>query len=74
MKRPEVPLSRKLHYLSLALTNDLEYSKSPRSKTDIIGYACQYSSHPKLKREDFRELVSMNIGDLLKKVGADYKF
>lgn len=53
----------KMNYLWLAI------KENPKlNRTDIIGIACQYSSNPKLKREDFNELLQMKICDFTKKV------
>ncbi len=72
--RNQISLTKKLRYLISAMYDDPEYVKSKKCKTDVIGIACQYSSHPKLKREDFKELFDMNIGELVNKEGFKFKF
>lgn len=59
-KRSSVSLGEKFHYLSMAID---EISRRPMYdfKTDVIGLACQFSSQPKLKREDFGDMLNMTV-------------
>lgn len=66
-KRSEVSLARKVSYLSLALM-EIEECKDSRFKMDAEGLACQYSHHPKLKRQDFEGIMNMSINDILKSI------
>jgi len=43
-----------------------QFHSTRKPKTDIIGYACQFTSYPKLKREDFELMLNMTIGDIIK--------
>ena len=51
-KRKNVPFSQKFHYLALAI-DCMDIHRNTKFRTDLIGLACQFSSQPKLKREDF---------------------
>ncbi len=73
MKRKDVPLAIKLRYLSMALTEIADQRLSLNYKTDVIGIACQYSSSPKLKREDFKDIMKMSLGEIIKEVCKDRK-
>jgi len=63
-KRKDVSYVRKLEYVTLAL-REIESRPDTRFKTDVIGLACQFSSQPKLKREDFHNLINMRIKDFI---------
>lgn len=65
-KRNEVSLANKFHYLALAIDEIAHSSRKPR--TDVIGIACQYSSQPKLKREDFEGILDMTIGNIIEHI------
>lgn len=64
MKRKDVTIIRKLEYLTLAL-REREIRPDVKWKTDTIGMACQFSSSPKLKREDFNEILDMKLKDFV---------
>ena len=62
--RKNVTLGQKFHYLALAM-DEMDCRPSTKWKTDLIGVARQYSSQPKLKREDFKGMLNMSIQDVL---------
>ena len=63
-KRKDVTKTTKLQYLILAL-REIELNPDVKWRTDVIGIACQYSSSPKLKREDFDEILDIKLKDFL---------
>jgi hypothetical protein len=63
-KRKNVPFSQKFHYLALAI-DCMDIHRNTKFRTDLIGLACQFSSQPKLKREDFKGMLDMSIQDVL---------
>jgi hypothetical protein len=63
-KRKDVSYVRKLEYITLAL-REIELRPDTRFRTDVIGLACQFSSQPKLKREDFHNLINMRVKDFI---------
>ena len=71
-KRSDASIVKKLNSLVMAL-EDFKYIPSRNRKTDIIGTACQYSSHPKLKREDFTDILDMKISDIIKQQEEEHK-
>ena len=52
---------------------DFKYTPLANRKTDIIGTACQYSNNPKLKREDFTDILDMKISDIIKQQEEETK-
>jgi hypothetical protein len=62
--RKNVTFGEKFHYLALAI-DTMDGSPNTKWKTDAIGVACQFSSQPKLKREDFKGMLDMSIRDVL---------
>ena len=66
-KRKNVPFSNKFHYLSRAI-DVMDVHKNMKFRTDVIGLACQISSQPKLKREDFDGMLDMTIQDVTEKL------
>ena len=66
MRRKDVTKIRKLEYLVLAL-REFEINPDVKFKTDVIGIAMQFSTSPKLKREDFDEVLNMTISDFANK-------
>ena len=65
--RKNVTLGQKFHYLALAM-DEMDCRPSTKWKTDLIGVARQYSSQPKLKREDFDGILDMTIQDVVEKL------
>ncbi len=63
-KRKNVSFSQKFHYLALAI-DEMSCKPQRKYKTDVIGVACQFSSQPKLKREDFEGIIDMSIHNVL---------
>ena len=63
-RRKDVTIVRKLEYLAMGL-REIEISPNTKWKTDAIGIACQFSSSPKLKREDFDEILDMKLKDFV---------
>ena len=63
-KRKDVTKVRKLEYLTMAL-REREIRPDVKWKTDAIGIACQFSNNPKLKREDFDEILDMKLNDFV---------
>lgn len=61
--RKNVTLGQKFHYLALAM-DEMDCRPSTKWKTDLIGVARQYSSQPKLKREDFDGILDMTINEI----------
>jgi hypothetical protein len=70
-KRSEVTLEEKFRYIGMAL---MEMGNRPETKwrTDAIGIACQYSVAPKLKREDFDCILSMQVSEIIEMVRRHY--
>ncbi len=64
MKRSEVSLAEKFRVLSMAF-DELDRRPDATWQTDIIGLACQFSVAPKLKREDFNEIMKMTVGEIV---------
>ena len=62
--RRNVSYGQKFHYLALAI-DTMDCRPNTKWKTDVIGVACQFSSQPKLKREDFGAMLDMSIQDIL---------
>ena len=62
--RKDVTFGQKFHYLALAI-DYMDVHRDAKFKTDLIGVACQFSSQPKLKREDFKGMLNMSIQDVL---------
>jgi hypothetical protein len=62
--RKNVTFGEKFHYLALAI-DEMDIRRDAKFKTDLIGLACQFSSQPKLKREDFKGMLDMSIQDVL---------
>jgi hypothetical protein len=62
--RKNVTLGQKFHYFALAI-DEMDICRNTKFKTDLIGLACQFSSQPKLKREDFKGMLDMSIQDVL---------
>jgi len=63
MKRSEVSLAEKFRVLSMAF-DELDRRPDATWRTDIIGLACQFSVAPKLKREDFNDIMNMSVGEI----------
>ena len=63
-RRKDVSYVQKLEYITLAL-REIELRPDTKFKTDVIGLACQFSSQPKLKREDFHGVINMRIKDFI---------
>ena len=68
MKRSEVTLERKFKYLAMAIDELERRSEGTVWKTDLIGLACQFSVNPKLKRQDFNDLINLSIKDIIQMV------
>lgn len=66
-RRKNISFSQKFHYLSHAI-DVMDIHKNMKFKTDLIGLACQISSQPKLKREDFDGILDMTIQDVAEKL------
>jgi hypothetical protein len=66
--RKDVTLGEKFHYIALAVDERDCRSKKTKWKTDLISNACQYSSQPKLKREDFDGILDMTIKEIANKL------
>jgi len=69
--RKNVSIGEKLNYLSLAITERINMPKKRhhyQHKTDIIGLACQYSKNPKLRREDFDDILNITIKDIVSRL------
>lgn len=64
MKRKDVTIIRKLEYLTMAL-REREIRPDVKWRTDTIGIAIQFSSSPKLKREDFDGILDMKLKDFV---------
>jgi len=63
-KRRNVTLAEKFHYLAMAIDEIACRQPNTKWKTDLIGVACQFSSQPKLKREDFKGIIDYSIKDI----------
>ena len=63
-RRKDVTVVRKLEYLTMAL-REREIRPETKWKTDVIGIACQFSSSPKLRREDFDGILDMKLKEFL---------
>lgn len=63
-KRKDVTIVRKLEFLTLAL-REREIRPDTKWQTDAIGIAIQFSNNPKLKREDFDEILDMKLKDFI---------
>lgn len=64
----DITPAEKMRYISLAVEFMTSgYNKIPnyKPKTDIIGLACQFSSRPKLKREDFLSIMNMTLTEII---------
>lgn len=61
-KRKDVTIVRKLEFLTMAL-REREIRPDTKWRTDVIGIACQFSNNPKLKREDFDEILDIKLKD-----------
>ncbi len=66
-KRKDVTFGRKFKYLASAI--DYMSLTSVKQRTDVIGLACQFSSQPKLKREDFGGMLDMTLGEIMDQMG-----
>jgi len=62
-RRKDVSDMKKLQYLLMAV-NDFDI-KGYKPRTSLVGYACQYSSNPKLKPEDFEQVLNTKVSDIL---------
>lgn len=66
-QRKDVPIYRKLQAITEAVrdfkTLDL------KRKTDIVGVACQNTSAPRLKREDFDGIMDLTLRQIMEKEG-----
>jgi hypothetical protein len=62
--RRNVTLAEKFHYLAMAIDEMACRQPNTKWKTDLIGIACQFSSQPKLKREDFVGILDYKIKDI----------
>jgi hypothetical protein len=69
-KRSEVTIGEKLRYISMAI-QVLEINKSNDWHTDIIGIACQFSTAPKLKREDFESVLVLPLGEIVERYNKE---
>jgi hypothetical protein len=65
--RKNVTLGQKFHYLALAI-DEMDCRSNAKFNTDLIGMALQYSSQPKLKREDFDGMLDMTIKEIVSKL------
>jgi hypothetical protein len=65
--RKDVTFNQKFHYLSAAI-NAMTRREDAKWKTDVIGLACQCSSQPKLKREDFDGMLDMTLKEIANKL------
>jgi hypothetical protein len=72
-RRKDVTLGEKFHFLALAIDEMSSRQPDTKYKTDVIGIACQYSSQPKLKREDFKELAGMSIKQIMEELHLNIK-
>jgi hypothetical protein len=64
-KRKDVSLGQKFQYPFLAI-NEMDISKGVvKYKTDVVGIACQFSSQPKLKREDFNGIMDLTLNEIV---------
>ena len=63
--RKDVTFGQKFHYLALAI-DEMDCTRNTKWKVNVIGLACQFSSQPKLKREDFNGMLDMKIQDVLR--------
>jgi len=66
-KRKDVGLAEKFTYLARAI-DIMDRTPETKRKTDVIGLACQMTSQPKLKREDFKELAGMSIKQVVEEL------
>ena len=71
-RRKDVGLAEKFRFLALAIDH-MDLSRAMHHKTDVIGIACQFSSQPKLKREDFKELAGMSIKQVVEQLHLNIK-
>jgi hypothetical protein len=69
-RRKNVSFSNKFHYLSRAI-DIMDVHKNTKFKTDLVGLACQISSQPKLKHEDFNGMLDMTILDVAEKLNIE---
>jgi hypothetical protein len=71
-RRKDVGLAEKFRLLATAI--DLMDSRpNGNIKTDVIGMACSFSTQPKLKREDFKELAGMSIKQVVEELHLHIK-
>ena len=70
-RRKDVGLAEKFRLLAMAV--ELMDRNERKQKTDVIGMACAFSTQPKLKREDFRELASMSIKQVVEELHLHIK-
>jgi hypothetical protein len=66
-RRKDIGLAEKFRFLALAI-DCMDRTRAMHHKTDVIGVACQFSSQPKLKREDFKELAGMSIKQVVEEL------
>ena len=71
-RRKDVGLAQKFRFLAMAI-DTMDLTPKSKQKTDVIGIACQFSSQPKLKREDFKELAGMSIKEVVEKLNLNIK-
>ncbi len=67
-RRKDISAAQKLRYISLAIEDVARMrvgNKGYVPKTSLIGYACQYTSQPKLKPEDFEPLLDMTLREII---------
>ena len=72
-KRKDVGLAEKFRFFAMAIDEMSSRQPEAKYKTDVFGIACQFSSQPKLKREDFKELAGMSIKQVVEELNLHMK-
>lgn len=67
--RKSITLAEKLRYISMAIEDcarmRAQYDKKFKPRTSLVGYACQFTSNPKLKPEDFEPMLNMSLREII---------
>jgi hypothetical protein len=70
-RRKNVGIAEKFRLLAMAI--DFMDRSERKQRLDVIGMACAFSSQPKLKREDFRQLAGMSIKQVVEELNLHIK-
>lgn len=68
-KREEFTPAEKLRYVSMVIEEIVRMNKEKKKfkpRTSFVAYACQYTSSPKLKPEDFEAILNMSLKDIIR--------